>query len=136
MWFNYTLIGCFGIWLCWWGATTPGSAEFPGSAILLMGAVFCFAAAYGFVWDYRNIHSVIMDEEKIVVSKLGTFYWADLEDINMHARATVRGYHKAIVLTFKSERTISLLAGAYSNFDEMRRYMEAHVISQVKAKTA
>ncbi len=131
---------CFlfaGIWLTRMGLIVIALNEPLTYFHLLWGPAICVIGIYGFRWDYKYVHSVTIDDEKIAISRWGTFYWQDLESITLHTTKLVYGtrnfkrkYYKAIMINFKNEKAIFLFDIKYSNINEIRAFLEEHVINR------
>ncbi len=135
--FAYTCFLIAGIWLTRIGIIILALNEPLTYFHLLWGLTICAIGIYGFIWDYKYVHSITMDDEKITIDRCGTFYWQDLESITLHTTKLVYGtrnlkrkYYKAIMINFKNEKAIFLFDIKYSNINEMRAFLEEHVVNR------
>ncbi len=132
-WFLYMFVLFFGIFLCRL-ALSKFSFEVPPITCLCMGTAFCLMGLFGFVMERRQIYPIVLDNEKIVLGKRGTFYWCDLEQADLNAKKYGGGnnYRKAIMLQFKEEEPVYLLNYGYGNIDKIRTYIDVVISKQMK----
>ena len=77
---------------------------------------------------------LIIDDEKIIIGKRGTFYWANLEQADVHARYKGAGnnYRNVIILKFKNEEPIYLFNYGYGNISHIRTYITSKINEPMK----
>ena len=133
-WLFYFFVFCFGSLLNTLVFFSFSRSDFNGGlpyAILFLGFSFCVMGILGFVFEYRKIYSVIIDEEKIAISKLGTFYWNDLETVDLYAKKwTGKTYYKGILIKLKRGDDIYLYNYAYSNIKKMREHLQTYFLDK------
>ncbi len=128
IWLGYVYVMLAGGGLMTLALSRFSFNEAPPLIILGLGLSLLGMAIYGFWWEYNNVHHVTLDEEKIIIGRLGTFYWRDVEQVNLHAyKSFGKSGYRGVLLTFKDHKPIYLFNYAYRNMGEIRAFIKEHV---------
>ena len=133
-WLFYAFVLFFGSFLCYVALAQFSFNEPVPLIILLLGLALCGIGFFCFVWDRRHIYALKLDDEKIIIGKRGTFYWANLEQADVHARYKGAGnnYRNVIILKFKNEEPIYLFNYGYGNISHIRTYITSKINEPMK----
>ena len=131
-WLGYVYILLTASWLL--SIVIPLFSLHDSIPYIMLGITLSFfgMAFYGFWWEYNNVHQVALDNEKIIIGRLGTFYWRDVEQVDLHAyKSFGKSGYKGVLLTFKDHKPIYLFNYAYRNMGEIRAFIKEHVVDKM-----
>jgi hypothetical protein len=130
-WVVLTYTFALGIWACWFVIPRFNFDIMPPYVMLFIGLSFIGLAIWGFVWDQKNAHTLILDEEKIFIGRLGTFYWRDFESVDLNeTKRYGNKILKIILIRTKTGRTINLFNAEYANIDEIRDHLQTYFVDR------
>ncbi len=129
-WVIYFYTITAGVYLGLISLIKVNSSEFPFYVFSLMALGLIGAGIYGFWWDYKNIPKLEIDNDKMVIARLGTFFWNDLLSCNTEAKKQVgRNTYEVIKLQFREGTTILLYKFGYRNSKEISEFISS-ILSQ------